>query len=71
MINTSVVNSEASIELKVAPVPIAEYFQSASTGGITAEFAGMLQGVSVNTPLAYNLKIPGCGDYCIGKLKVC
>lgn len=73
---TSIYDSQGSINIKMAPFPIVEYFQSTEDdprkqGGITTAFSNVLKGLSSNTPLAYKQTTSDCGDYCTGKAKVC
>ena len=73
---TSVHNSEGSINFTMAPFPIAEYFQSTEAdprkqGGITTAFANVLNGLSSNSAMTYSQQGAECGDSCTGKVKVC
>lgn len=72
---TSIYDSEGSLNVTMAPFPLVEYFQNAVSdprkqGGITTAFANVLKGVSSNTPMAYTQLDAECGDYCTGKAKV-
>jgi hypothetical protein len=75
-VSETIHNSEGSINVTIAPFPIAEYFQSTETdprkqGGITTAFANVLNGLSSGSALAYKQHDLECGDSCTGKVKVC
>ncbi|KAF2793182.1 hypothetical protein K505DRAFT_306284 [Melanomma pulvis-pyrius CBS 109.77] len=72
--DTSIYDSQGSVNLKMAPFPIVEYFQSTEDdprkqGGITTAFSNVLKELGSNTPLAYQQTTSDCGDYCTGKVK--
>ncbi|KAF2710105.1 hypothetical protein K504DRAFT_404968 [Pleomassaria siparia CBS 279.74] len=71
---TSIYSGDGSMNLKIAPFPITEYFQSSeidprAQGGITTAFSDVLKGLSSNTPQAYDETDSDCGEYCTGQVK--
>lgn len=74
MHDDSTSNTEDAIDLKIAPFPMAEYFQSSDSdprkqGAATRAFSDMLKNVSSGSALSYE-RPPECGDRCTGIIKV-
>ncbi|KAF2269829.1 hypothetical protein CC78DRAFT_240507 [Lojkania enalia] len=68
---THISNSTKTMDLRIAPSPLVQYFQSSeddprSQGGITSALSKVLRDLKSGSTLGLNQTISECGDYCTG-----
>jgi hypothetical protein len=72
---SAAINTQSNLDLKIAPYPILQYFQSNSPdprekGGVTEVFSSVLKDLGAGKGLPYNQAVNKCSEYCTGNIKV-